>query len=109
MIKNSLISLIGAQTLVNAILWIVALTMFPRTSPAAILHYSVGVGIDFIGEGRQIMVLPAAGTVVLVLNGILAYGVRRMSRPAVWIMLGGSAVVQLLLIAAYVYLLKLNS
>lgn len=84
------------------------MTTFPRDVPAAVLHYSVGVGIDFIGGGSQIVVLPAVSTVLLVLNALLALALRRINVAAVWILVGGAAVVQVLLVAAYFFILALN-
>lgn len=97
-----------ALAVVNAGLWIFVIATFPRDMPAAVLHYSVGVGIDFVGEGRQIIVLPAVSSVLLVLNVLLAFMLRKVNMVASWILLGGAAVVQLLLIAAYFFILALN-
>ena len=81
---------------------------FPSDTPAAVLHYSVGVGVDFIGEGRQIIVLPLSGALLVVLNGLAAYVVRRASWTATWILLSTTVLLQILLIIAYVYILQLN-
>lgn len=100
--------LAGFSLLANIGLWIGVMTTFPRNTPAAVLHYSVGVGIDFIGHGQQIVVLPAVATGILLLNIALAFGLRKVSRAATWIILSGAAIVQVLLIAAYSFILLLN-
>lgn len=100
--------LAGAALLLNIVLWAGVLLTFPKNAPAAVLHYTVGVGVDFIGESGQIMVLPIAGTVLLVLNVLFAYILRGASAAAVWMLVGTSALVQLIFLVAYIYLLTLN-
>lgn len=100
--------LAAVLAIINIVFWIVVFTTFPRDMPAAVLHYSVGVGVDFVGESNQIMVLPLTGSVLLVLTVLLAYTLWRVSVAAVWILLGGNVMVQLLLIVAYAYILALN-
>lgn len=101
-------SLVIASAVLNIGLWILVRTTFPSSTPAAVLHYSVGVGVDFIGEGQQIIMLPLSGSLLIVLNGLAAYVMRRASWAASWILLSSTALLQILLIIAYVYILQLN-
>lgn len=82
---------------------------FPKHDESAILHYTAGVGIDFIGNGWQIVVLPSIGAMVLLLNGVLAYMVRTISPLASWIFWASIPMMQVLLVGTYLILLKLNS
>lgn len=101
--------LLGSSGLLNAILWALIFLTFPKDAPAAVLHYSVGVGVDFIGEGQQIIVLPLGGLILLMLNGLAAYVIRRASWAATWIVLGTTVLLQVLLLIAYLYILRLNT
>ncbi|MBI1834073.1 MAG: hypothetical protein HYR90_04600 [Candidatus Andersenbacteria bacterium] len=98
----------GAGALLNAALWILSLTLFPRDLPAAILHYNVGVGIDFIGEGHQILVLPVLGTALVVLDGLLAYVLRKTNYLSAAILMGAAVAAQALLLAAFTAILIMN-
>ncbi len=98
-----------SSIVLNIALWIVVLATFPKNSPFAILHYTAGVGIDFIGSGWQIVVLPSIGTLVLILNSVLARFVERVSDVAFWIFWASLPVMEALLIVTYGLLLRLNS
>lgn len=106
--KNSFRFLLALGVGLNIVLWLVAWFAFPRATPVAVLHYSPGVGIDFIGEGRQIMVLPLAGLAIVVGNGLLAAALRRASGRASLVLVGAGPVVQLALVAAVWLLRNLN-
>lgn len=93
----------------NIVLWIVVLVTFPKDSPSAILHYTAGVGIDFIGEGWQIITLPSIGILLIVVNILLARLVERVSKIGFWICISSMPILQVFLLATYGILLQLNS
>lgn len=99
---------IGVSLILLIVLWILALVSFPKDTPAAILHYSVGVGIDFIGESRQIFILPAIGSVVFLFNMVLWKLIQPASAQAAWTLLGATPLIQIILLTAYMLLWNLN-
>ncbi len=99
---------IGSSLALAATLWMLALFTFPQDTPAAILHYSVGVGIDIIGEGRRILVLPIIASVLLGFNAILARYLKVMSIESFWVLVGTMPLIQIILLAAYIILWRLN-
>lgn len=103
-----LVIVLAVSILFNAAAWLVAMIVFPEPSPAAILHYTVPLGVDFIGESRQIYVLPAVGLVVLVGNTILGWLIRRPSVRAAWVLWAALPGIQLILLAAVVMLWQFN-
>lgn len=98
-----------ASVILNLLLWIFVLITFPKDSPTAILHYTAGVGVDFIGEGWQIITLPSIGTLLLVVNTILARLVEKTGRAAFWVLWGTTPFIQCMLLATYAILLTLNT
>lgn len=102
-----LIVLLGL--LLNGILWLLVALTFPQQSPAAVLHYTVGIGIDFIGPGSHILRLPIIGSFLLLFNVVIAFGVNKASRRAAWIFIAAIPVIQLLLLMVYMTLWNLNS
>lgn len=101
--------IIGASIALNVLLWIFVLVTFPKDSPSAILHYTAGVGIDFIGEGWQIIMLPSMGILLIIVNVLLARFVERASKIAFWICITSLPFLQALLLGTYGILLQLNS
>ncbi len=99
----------GVSVACNALLWIIVLATFPKDSPTAILHYTAGIGVDFIGEGWQIITLPGIGTLLLIVNTILARSIEKTSLLAFWILWGSIPVLECVLLATYGILLTLNT
>lgn len=101
-------ALIITSVFLNIGLWFLAWFYFPQDSPAAVLHYSVGVGIDFIGPGRQILMLPIVGSCLLVINIMLARLIRPTSAAAYWMFQGANVPTQLTLLVAFLLIWRLN-
>ncbi len=100
---------IGASVALNILLWVIVLATFPKDSPTAILHYTAGIGVDAIGDGWKIVTIPAIGTLLLIVNTILARLVEPIGKPAFWILWGSVPVIQCVLLATYAILLTLNT
>jgi hypothetical protein len=66
------------------------------------------VGIDFVGEGRHIIVLPAVGTVVLLLNLIVGRLIVKADQRTAWVLWSGVPIIEVLLIIALAFLKNLN-
>ena len=99
--------------ILNILLWVFVLLTFPKDSPAAVLHYTAGIWVDFIGEGLQIIVLPSIGTLLLVMNVVLARSVQGVSGQAgtsvFWVLWGSVPFFQILLLATYQLIRTLNA
>ena len=93
----------------NLLLWVMALALFPKDSSTAVLHYTAGVGIDFIGDGWQIITLPAIGILLFGVNVLLARAVQRASDIAFWILWCTMPLLQILLLLTYALLFELNT
>lgn len=99
--------LAGSSLLLNAVAWGIA-GLFPLHESAAILHYTSTVGIDFVGEGRHIMVLPAAGLLIAVCNLAVGWLIVRADARTAWVLWSAIPIVQVLLIIALLFLKSLN-
>lgn len=97
-----------ASCLLNASLWIVVLLLFPERADTVVLHYSIGSGIDFVGQGAHITLLPVTGLILLVSNLIVGLAATSADRRVLWILLGVVPLVQLILLAAVIFLWHVN-
>jgi hypothetical protein len=93
--------IIIASLTLNIALWLLILILFPHNNPTAVLHYSVGIGIDFIGSGRQILILPSCGLIIIVGNLILGTSIKNVDRTSAYLIWSIMPVVQIILIAAF--------
>ncbi len=94
--------------ILNGVAWGIA-WFFPRNEATAILHYSSSIGIDFVGEGRHIMVLPALGMLILVLNLLVGRSIRARDGEAALVLATAVPLVQMLLILALLFLRSVNN
>jgi len=102
------ITIFSLSAALNAALWILAFIAFPQQGPAAILHYNAIVGIDFIGAGTQIYILPVLGLIVLLGNGVLGLVVGSASTRARAVLWSSILVIQCILALSFGILWQLN-
>src|SRR5687768_8522230 len=101
---RAFLGLLVSAAVLNAVLWFLAMRVFPHETPAAVLHYSIDVGIDFVGEGTQITSLPLLGLLLLVFNTVLGIALLRADQRASWVLWCTMPILQVLLLIAF-YLL----
>ena len=101
-------AIFGTSLVLNAILWALVLNFFPRNNPATVLHYSIDVGIDLIGEGKQIIVLPAIGLIALIGNSLLGATLRRRSPVTAWIVWSVIPILQIILLGSFLLIWQAN-
>lgn len=99
---------LALSTMLNATLWLAVLFLFPREESAAVLHYSIDVGIDFIGEGKQITVLPAIGATLAAGNTVLGGALWRTHPLTAKILLLITPVLQVILVSSFILIWRAN-
>jgi hypothetical protein len=99
---------IGSSVSINILLWLLIIFFFPRDTPTAILHYNLDIGIDFMGEGRQIKALPLAGLALLLGNFTLASMIHKNYSITAWILWLITPLVQLLFLLAFIRIWLVN-
>lgn len=101
--------IISGSLVLNAVLWLLVLLLFPRDSGTAVLHYNTDVGIDFIGPSVQIIVLPAVGLLLLLGNSLLGTALRRADKRAAFLLWGSLPVLQLILLGSFILVWQANT
>jgi len=92
----------------NITSWVVAFWFFPRTSSTAVLHYTSGVGIDLIGEGSKIILLPLTGTLLISGHLVVGYIIKSSAASAAWLLWGILPFHQAILLTTIIFLQRLN-
>jgi len=100
LINHPLSLIIGISILINALLWFLSIQFFP-TDESVVLHYSATIGIDFIGNSRQITTLPLIGLFIIIGNFILGILLRPIDLKTAWILWGIIPITQLMLLGAF--------
>lgn len=72
------------------------------------LHYNIYFGIDNIGPWYQALVLPIFGLIIIIFNNILAYFFYLQEKMLSYFLIFSQAAIQLILLAAGIYVILLN-
>lgn len=107
--KKWILIILAASIILNVLLWILSVAIFPRQSPSAILHYSSGLGIDFVGQGHQIIILPLIGSMILIGNSLLGLGIWRLAPISGWLLLTTSLISQSIILTGFILLWQVNT
>ncbi len=101
LMARGLATILLVSLLLNGVLWALVFFLFPRDNPEAVLHYSVDVGIVFIGQGRQSFVLPLTGLLIIVGNAWLGWILYRTDKRSAWVFWGIIPLAQVILALAF--------
>ncbi|MBU2082078.1 hypothetical protein KKH14_01485 [Patescibacteria group bacterium] len=64
--------LLGSSLIFNIGLFLFFLFFIRQSNIPIVLHYNVNWGVDYLGEVKNIFILPVVGLLILSLNGFLA-------------------------------------
>ena len=93
-----------AALIFNILLWLWLVIFIQPTGESQVLHYNIYFGIDHIGSGLKLYLLPLFGLIIIAINLLfnLAKGVnKQLSIYAAWL----SVIVQLFLIISLLFLI----
>jgi len=107
-ILRPLAVVVGITAVLNAGIWFAALQYFPSDDTSLVLHYSVDVGIDFVGQGSHITVLPLTGAILLLLNLIVGLAATSADKRVSWVLWGAMPLFQIVLAAALFFIWHVN-
>lgn len=93
----------------NIINWLLAYYVNKNVSQdLVVLHYNVNLGVDLIGNVRDIYVIPTLGLSFIVINFLLLLNIYRQSRFIIHLLLGFSLLINLCLIASTISIYLIN-
>lgn len=93
----------------NIINWFLANYVNKHVSQSlVVLHYNVNLGVNLIGDVRDIYIIPTLGLVFIVINFLLLLNFYRRSRFLIHLLLGFSVLINLSLIASTVSIYLIN-
>jgi hypothetical protein len=107
--KTSITIMLVSGVVLNIVLWVIPALFFPKSNPSTVLHYNADLGIDFIGQGIKIFVLPSIGTFLLILNFTLGFFLYRIESRVSWLLWSTVPLAQTLLLISLSLLLHINA
>ena len=92
------LSLLAALNILN---WLLAYYVNKNVSQnLVVLHYNVDLGVNLIGQARDIYIIPTLGLSFIVINFLLLLNIYHKNKFVVHLLLGFSLLVNLFLIAS---------
>jgi len=93
----------------NIINWLLAFYVNNNVSQnLVVLHYNVNLGVNLIGEARDIYIIPTLGLAFIVINFLLLLNTFRKNKFLIHLLLGFSLLVNLFLIAGTISIYLVN-
>ncbi|MFH0956182.1 MAG: hypothetical protein V1801_03180 [Candidatus Falkowbacteria bacterium] len=93
----------------NIINWLLAYYVNNNVSQnLVVLHYNVNLGVNLIGDARDIYIIPTLGLAFIVINFILLLNIFSKNKFLIHLLLGFSLLINLFLIAGTVAIYLVN-
>jgi hypothetical protein len=99
----------AVSVLANLAIWVLLLTQIPRGSNQIFLHYTIFFGVDDIGPWRELLVVPAGGLFILLVNGIAGWLGFQKDKYLAHLLNAAACITQLFLLAASFLIVTLNT
>ena len=100
--------LIGSSLFLNIALFLFFYFFIKQSNIPIVLHYNVDWGVNYFGEVKSIFVLPTVGTIIFLLNGVLALKLWEKSRILSYFLTTVTFLVQSFLIVSGIALYLIN-
>jgi len=108
MLMKPAVLVIGASVLINGGTWLATWLLFPDRDSALVLHYTVNVGIDFVGQGQHITVLPLTGSLLLLMNIVVGLAAYAADTRVSWVMWAVLPLLQAIVAGAVFLIWQIN-
>ena len=93
----------------NIINWLLAYYVNKNVSQTlVVLHYNVNLGVNLIGNVRDIYIIPTLGLAFIIINFFLILNIYRRSKFLIHLLLGFSLLINLSLIASTISIYLVN-
>lgn len=95
--------------LMQIFIWIYSIYNLKDTQGTLLLHSNIQFGVDYIGDKMEFFILPATGLVFAIINFIFSFFLFVKERILSFIFAVFTVAVEILLLAASIYLIYINT
>lgn len=93
----------------NIINWLLAFYVNNNVSQnLVVLHYNVNLGVNLIGDAKDIYIIPTLGLAFIAINFLLLLNIFRKNKFLIHLLLGFSVLISLFLIAGTIAIYSVN-
>ena len=98
----------GLAAILNLFSWVWLMVQIPDMGGQMFLHYNVLFGVDYIGEGWRMFLVPLLGLVIFIINMLASWILYRRDVFMSYILVGVTALCQIFVVIATVLVVFLN-
>jgi hypothetical protein len=95
--------------LLNIFIWIFLLQNQRENSYPIILHYNLFFGVDYLGDYKNIYLIPLSGLIIIVVNSILGHLLYLKEKLASYFLVFIIFIIQVFLLIDSYLIIKINS
>lgn len=93
----------------NILVWIYLVLNINLFSESTFLHYSVGVGVDYVGKRSDVFSMPIIGLLILAINSAYAFIMFTNSKYTAYVFMGLATLWHICIAIAAVLMVSLNA
>lgn len=99
---------VAVSVVLQMLMWSYLAFNFQSYSSSAFLHYTVGIGVDLVGNREQLFEIPGIGFVLFFINTIVAFLFFERSRQLSFFFVGLTNLLHALLVITILLVVSLN-
>lgn len=100
---------VGFSILVNILTWLSIIFQIRPQDEPIFLHYNILFGVDYIGDGWQIFLLPVMGLIIVLVNFVIGWSLFSRDKFVSLILGVATLLCQIFLFVASAILIFLNA
>ena len=97
------------SSLIQIFIWVYLIWSVSPSQERVFLHYNIVFGVDLVGNWWQLLLLPAAGTAVLLLNTAFSYFIYKVDKFLSRLLVFWIIFFHIFLLMAIIALVRINA
>jgi hypothetical protein len=106
---KQIMSILFLSALLNIFIWIFLLQNQKENAHPVILHYNLFFGVDYLGDYKNIYLIPLSGLIIIIVNSILGHLLYLKEKLASYFLVFIIFIIQVFLLIDSYLIIKINS
>jgi hypothetical protein len=106
---KQIMGILFLSALLNIFIWIFLLQNQKENAHPVILHYNLFFGVDYLGDYKNIYLIPLSGLIIIIVNSILGHLLYLKEKLASYFLVFIIFIIQVFLLIDSYLIIKINS
>ena len=106
---KQIMGILFLSALLNIFIWIFLLQNQKENTHPVILHYNLFFGVDYLGDYKNIYLIPLSGLIIIIVNSILGHLLYLKEKLASYFLVFIIFIIQVFLLIDSYLIIKINS